>query len=277
MKIEEFFASGRQAHWLGEIGRSDWAAGQYLHQLLRDGRFHSLLGERSKLLLTEGDRLIAFCTYAQRDEIPTDALTPWAGFVYTFPPYRGKRRMGKLLEHVYLLAKADGCPCVYISTDHTGLYEKYGCTFWKIMQDARGNDCRIYRMAIEHRDYSGILGRQVTGTVDRPMGSAHPRHPDMIYPINYGYVDGVFAGDGAEQDVYVFGAPGPVRTFTGTVTAVVHRLNDCEDKWIVSTDGSRPDRDGILRAIAFQEQYYMGELYLGADDEPQAPQEATGR
>ena len=75
----------------------------------------------------------------------------------------------------------------------------------------------------------------------------------------------------------MFGAPGPVRTFTGTVTAVVHRLNDCEDKWIVSTDGSRPDRDGILRAIAFQEQYYMGELYLGADDEPQAPQEATGR
>ena len=225
-----------------------------------------MLGEKSRLLLlTEEDSLIAFCTYAQRDEIPAEELTPWAGFVYTFPQYRGKRRMGKLLEHVYQLARADGFPCVYISTDQTGLYEKYGCAFWKTMRNAQGDDCRIYRMEIAHRDYSGILGRQVTGTVDRPLGSAHPRHPDMIYPINYGYVDGVFAGDGAEQDVYVFSVSEPIRTFTGTVTAVLHRLNDCEDKWIVSADGSRPNRDEIMQATAFQEQYFMGELYEAAD------------
>ena len=120
-------------------------------------------------------------------------------------------------------------------------------------------------MNIKRRDYSSILGRQVSGTIDRPMGSAHPRHPDMIYPINYGYVDGVFAGDGAEQDVYVFGVSEPIRTFTGTVIAVLHRLNDCEDKWIVSIDGSWPGRNRILQAIAFQEQYYMGELYERAD------------
>ena len=262
MKIIEYFSSKRPEHWLSEIGRCDWRAGQYLHRLLREQRFHALLGENSKLLLlTEGDRLISFCTYAKRDEIPAEELTPWAGFVYTFPEDRGKRRMGKLLEHVYLLAKADGYPCVYISTDHTGLYEKYGCTFWKTMRNAQGDDCRIYRMAIEHRDYSSILGRTVIGTVDRPIGSAHPQHPDMIYPINYGYVNGVFAGDSEEQDAYVFGVSKPIRTFTGTVIAVLHRLNDCEDKWIVSADGSRPDRDGILQAIAFQEQYYMGELY----------------
>ena len=209
MKIENYFTSGRPEHWLREIGRSDWTAGQYLHQLLGEHRFHALLGEKSRLLLlTEGDRLIAFCTYAQRDEIPAEELSPWAGFVYTFPEYRGKRRMGKLLEHVYQLAKADGFPCVYISTDHTGLYEKYGCTFWKIMQDAQGSDCRVYRLEIRPQDYSGLWGRRVSGTIDRPVGSAHPRHLEMIYPINYGYVDGVFAGDGAEQDVYVFGVPG---------------------------------------------------------------------
>ena len=266
MKIVEYFGSKCPDHWLSEIGRCDWRAGLFLHPLLRERRFHALLGEKSRLLLlTEGDHLIAFCTYAQRDEIPADELTPWAGFVYTFPKDRGKRRMGKLLEHVYQLAKADDFPCVYISTDHTGLYEKYGCTFWKTMQDAEGNDCRIYRMEIERRDYSAILGRQVSGTIDRPMGSAHPRHPDMIYPINYGYVDGVIAGDGAEQDVYVFGPSKPIRSFTGVVTAVLHRLNDCEDKWIVNTGGSRPDKDEILRAIAFQEQYFMGELYECAD------------
>ncbi len=125
MKIEAYFTGCRGARWLKEIGRCDWRAGQYLYQLLRDGRFHAVLGRDSRLLLlTEGDSLIAFCTYAERDEIPAEEMTPWAGFVYTFPQHRGKRRMGKLLEHVYHLAKADGFPCVYISTDHTGLYEQ---------------------------------------------------------------------------------------------------------------------------------------------------------
>ncbi len=147
-----------------------------------------------------------------------------------------------------------------------------------------GKSCRTrratiaaYRLEIRLQDYSGILGRQVSGTIDRPVGSAHPRHPDMIYPINYGYVDGVFAGDGAEQDVYVFGVSEPIRAFTGTVIAVLHRLNDCEDKWIVSTDGSRPDRDEILRAIAFQEQYYMGELYVCPDEKLSTDQEEADR
>ena len=38
--------------------------------------------------------------------------------------------------------------------------------------------------------YKNIIGSIVAGTVDRPLGTAHPDYPDMIYPINYGYVDG---------------------------------------------------------------------------------------
>ena len=86
IKIVEYFSCEHPEHWLREIRQCDWSAGQYLHQLLREHRFHALLGEKSRLLLlTEGDSLIAFCTYAQRDEIPAEELTPWAGFVYTFP------------------------------------------------------------------------------------------------------------------------------------------------------------------------------------------------
>ena len=83
----------------------------------------------------------------------------------------------------------------------------------------------------------------------------------MIYPINYGYVDGVFAGDGAEQDVYVFGTDEPLKTYTGKVVAVIHRLNDNEDKWIVSLDGKPVSKEEILEKTAFQEQYFMGEVY----------------
>ena len=36
----------------------------------------------------------------------------------------------------------------------------------------------------------------------------------------------VYAGDGAEQDVYVFGTDMPLKKCTGKVVAVYHRLND---------------------------------------------------
>ena len=41
--------------------------------------------------------------------------------------------------------------------------------------------------------------------VDRPMGSFHPEHSDLFYPINYGYIPGMIAPDGDEQDVYILG------------------------------------------------------------------------
>lgn len=146
-EIVDYFSSDRQDHWRAKIAESDWRAGQYLHQLLREGRFHALAGVRSRLLLlTSGDELLAFCSFAERDEVDDGGLTPWAGFVYTFPRFRGKRLMGLLLEHVRRLAAAEGYPYVYISTDHVGLYEKYGCIFWKTMRTIHGEESRVYRM-----------------------------------------------------------------------------------------------------------------------------------
>ena len=103
-------------------------------------------------------------------------------------------------------------------------------------------------------DYSSIIGKMVKGTVDRPLGSTHPRHKEMVYPINYGYVDGVFAKDGAEP---------PLKTFEGKVIAVWHRFDDVEDKWIVSLDGKDFTDEKILGDISFQEQFFYGKLYRG--------------
>lgn len=105
-----------------------------------------------------------------------------------------------------------------------------------------------------------VIGSFVKGTVDRPLGSSHPRYPDMKYPVNYGYVDGAFAADGEEQDVYVLGADQPLKTFSGKVIAVYRRTNDNEDKWIVSFDGRNYTDDEILKAIEFQERFFRGEL-----------------
>lgn len=47
------------------------------------------MGEKSRvMLLVDGDDLISFCTYAEKDDIQPTELTPWIGFVYTFPQYR---------------------------------------------------------------------------------------------------------------------------------------------------------------------------------------------
>lgn len=110
-------------------------------------------------------------------------------------------------------------------------------------------------------DYSHIIGKTVKGTIDRPLGSSHPRYPEMIYPVNYGYVDDIFAPDGAEQDVYVFGTEEPLAYFEGKVTAVWQRLDDVEDKWIVSLDGAEIEDEKIMEGIRFQEQFFHGKLY----------------
>ncbi|MBQ6119879.1 MAG: hypothetical protein IJK98_11650, partial [Clostridia bacterium] len=90
-----FFESDRQRHWLDEIQRSDWRAGLFLARLLREGTFFDAVGENSRvLLLTEGDELISYCTYAEKDDIQPTELTPWIGFVYTFPARRGHRYAG---------------------------------------------------------------------------------------------------------------------------------------------------------------------------------------
>lgn len=39
--------------------------------------------------------------------------------------------------------------------------------------------------------------------IDRSRGSAHPRYPDMIYPLDYGYIPGTIGGDGSEVDVFI--------------------------------------------------------------------------
>ncbi len=110
-------------------------------------------------------------------------------------------------------------------------------------------------------DYSSIIGKTVSGKIDRPLGSRHPRHPDLYYPVNYGYVSGVFGGDGKEQDIYLLGEDRPAEEFIGKVIAVFHRFNDTEDKWIVAADGAQFSDEQILGEIAFQEQFFYGKLY----------------
>ena len=145
MEVINYFDSDRQEHWREAIRRSDWNAGPFLARLLGDGTFFDAVGANSKvLLLTDGDELISYCTYAEKDDIQPTELTPWVGFVYTFPEHRGHRYAGLLFVEVERLAEKEGVKEVYLSTNHVGLYEKYGFTFRTMLTDQDGNPSRVY-------------------------------------------------------------------------------------------------------------------------------------
>jgi inorganic pyrophosphatase len=98
--------------------------------------------------------------------------------------------------------------------------------------------------------------KTVTVTIDRPLGSYHPKHKNLFYPVNYGYVKDVVGGDGEEQDAYVLGVSEAVSEFTGEVIAVIIRENDEEDKWVVVPEGVRFTEKEIAELTYFQERYF---------------------
>ena len=107
-----------------------------------------------------------------------------------------------------------------------------------------------------------MIGKTVTVTVDRPLGSYHPEHPDLYYPINYGYIEGIMAPDGEEQDAYILGVDVPVDSFSGTVIAIIHRHDDVEEKWVVAPEGIIFSKQEIKDLTHFQEQYFHSYIEL---------------
>lgn len=107
-----------------------------------------------------------------------------------------------------------------------------------------------------------MIGKNVKVTVDRPLGSYHPKHKDIYYPINYGYIEGIIAPDGDEQDAYILGVNEPVEEFTGRIIAIIHRFDDVEEKWVVAPENVSFTKDEIMQQVEFQEKYFKSEIRM---------------
>lgn len=116
---------------------------------------------------------------------------------------------------------------------------------------------KVYKSQVDLRK---MLGKKVEVIVDRPIGSKHPEHEDLIYELNYGYINGIYANDGQKQDAYIMGEGTPLTKFKGIVIAIIKRLNDIEDKLVVVAIGKQFSRQEILSAINFQEKFFEIEL-----------------
>lgn len=106
-----------------------------------------------------------------------------------------------------------------------------------------------------------MIGKIVTVTVDRPLGSTHPAYPDTRYPVNYGYIEGTMAPDGEEEDAYILGVEEAVAKFTGRVIAGIRRKNDIEQKWVVAPIGTIFTMKEIEALTHFQERYFESEIF----------------
>jgi GrpB-like predicted nucleotidyltransferase (UPF0157 family) len=103
------------------------------------------------------------------------------------------------------------------------------------------------------------LGKTVEIEIDRPIGTPHPKHPEIIYPINYGYIPNVYGGDGEELDVYILGIDERIEEGDRTVAkiiGIVYRKNDVEDKLVAAPEGMEYTPEQIEKIIHFQEQFY---------------------
>lgn len=105
-----------------------------------------------------------------------------------------------------------------------------------------------------------FIGKEVEIKIDRPLNSRHPKH-NFVYELNYGFVPDAKAPDGEDVDAYIIGVNEPVETYKGKCIAVIHRLDDNDDKLIVIPMSLDDVSDEDIRtATHFQEQFFTSEI-----------------
>lgn len=131
-------------------------------------------------------------------------------------------------------------------------------------EDHRSLYLREYTILNKYVEYqkrkelaNSFLGKTVSITVDRPIGfQKKTGNSIMTYPVNYGFIPGVFSADKEELDVYLLGVDTPVKEYTAKIIGIAHRRNDNEDKLIAAPEGMSFSGEEIKNQIDFQEQYF---------------------
>lgn len=110
-------------------------------------------------------------------------------------------------------------------------------------------------------DFRKYLNKKVKVVIDRKMGSTHPKY-NFIYPVNYGFIPNTVSGDGEELDCYILGVYEPLEEFEGKCIAIIHRLNDNDDKLIVVPEGKKFSIREIEVLVEFQERFFKHEIVI---------------
>ncbi len=124
------------------------------------------------------------------------------------------------------------------------------------MNDCKNKEDGITNKLVIRKKLESMIGHTIKVYVDRPIGSHHPKHNDIIYPINYGYIKEIIADDKEYQDVYILGEDKALDCVEGKIYAIIERENDNEDKLIVVTNNKEYSNEEIRKLVDFQEKYF---------------------
>ena len=106
------------------------------------------------------------------------------------------------------------------------------------------------------------IGKEIKVEIDRPIGSTHPKYPNFKYTVNYGFVPNTISGDGEEIDCYVLGENNPLDEYIGKCIAVIHRMDEDDDKLIIVPEGKEFLKREIRALTDFQERYYKSTIIM---------------
>ena len=104
-------------------------------------------------------------------------------------------------------------------------------------------------------NFKNYIGKKVRVTIDRKLGSKHPKW-SFIYLNNYGYIPNTISGDGEELDAYILGIFEPIDTFEGICIAVLHRLDEDDDKLIIVPESINYTDEQINCLTEYQERFF---------------------
>ena len=101
--------------------------------------------ENGWYLCLDGDRIIGGMGVIENDFHDRKDLTPNVCAVYVEPEYRGQGIAGALLKNVCQDMHRKGIDTLYLVTDHTAFYERYGWSFHcMVLEDGQTEPARLY-------------------------------------------------------------------------------------------------------------------------------------
>ena len=109
-----------------------------------------------------------------------------------------------------------------------------------------------------NKDFWGKLDDLIASSkiiIDHPKGKAHQRYPDLIFPLDYGYLEGTTGGDGDGIDIWL-GTAGH-RELTAIACTVDMKKKDAEIKLIIGCTETE-----IATIEDFHNGYYMSAIII---------------
>ena len=94
--------------------------------------------------------------------------------------------------------------------------------------------------------------------IDRPKDSHHPRYPEIVYPLDYGYLEGTTTVDGGGVDLWLGSLP--ARSLSGVVLTVDLVKSDAEIKLLL---GCTPTE--MQQVLDFHNQGEMRAIFIPAE------------